>query len=128
MRQPLPILFLVLFFVSHPGVAGSYTYDHRFRLRCRVALDGKEGDIPVEGRSRVVCALVYEQYHGCSDGHYDFQLCWNARRATLKMGRLRTPDDYPSPPLFQVLCRVTIARCPFFFFLDDPVANQVGNS
>ena len=44
-------------FVSHPSVEGSGTYDHEFRLMCRVALDGKEADIPLETRSRIVCAL-----------------------------------------------------------------------
>ena len=87
-------------FVSHPGVAGSDTDDHEFCLMCRVALDGKEGDIPVETRVCVVCALRYKQYHRCLDGHYDFQLRRNACWATLKLDRLCTSDDYLYPPLF----------------------------
>ena len=47
-------------FVSYPRVAGLDTYDHEFRLMCRVALDGKEGDIPLETRARIVCALRYK--------------------------------------------------------------------
>ena len=44
-------------FASHLGVAGSDNYDHEFRLMHRVAVDGKEGDIPLETWARIVCAL-----------------------------------------------------------------------
>ena len=32
-------------------------YYHEFRLMRRVAVDGKEGNIPLETRARIVCAL-----------------------------------------------------------------------
>ena len=106
-------------FLSHPAVAGSDTYDHEFCLMCRVALDGKEGDIPLETRARIVCALRYKQHHGCSDGHYDFQLRRNACWATLKMGRLCTRDDYPYLPFFKCCAKLQLQGVPGF--LDDPV-------
>ena len=83
-------------FVSHPGVEGSDPYDHEFRLMCRVALDGKEVDIPLETRSGIVCALWYKQYHACSDGQYDFQLHRNGCLAKMGKGRLCKPETTPT--------------------------------
>ena len=113
-------------FVSHAGVAGLDTYEHEFRLMCRVALDGKEGDILLETRARIVRALRCKQHHGCSDGHYDFQLRKNACWATLKMGRLCTPDDYPYPPFFK--CCVELQLHGVRDFLDVSLSNRVGGS
>ena len=55
-------------FLSHPAAEGCDTYDHEFRLMCRVALDRKEADIHVGTRSPIVCALRYKQYHARTDG------------------------------------------------------------
>ena len=55
-------------FVAWPLELGLGSHhDHEFRLMCRVALDGKEEDIPVETRSRIVCALRFKQYHVCTN-------------------------------------------------------------
>ena len=105
--------------MSHPGVAGSNTYDHEFHLICRVALDGKEGDIPLETWARIVCALRYKQYHGCLDEHYDSQLGMNAFWAKLEMGRSCTPDDYLYPPFFK--CCAELPLQGVCGFLDDPL-------
>ena len=80
----------------------------------------------METRARVVCALRYKQYHGCSDGHYDFQLRLNAYWAMLKMGRLCTSDDYPNPPPFKCCAELQFQGVPGF--LDIPSSNQMGNS
>ena len=88
-------------FVSHPGVEGSETYDHELCLMCRVALDGKEADIPLETRSRIVCALRYKQYHACTDGQYDFRSRRNGCLAKMGQGRLCKPEDYPYAPTFK---------------------------
>ena len=91
---------------------------------CRVALDGKEGDVPPETWARIVCVLRYTQYHGSSDGHYDFPLCSNAYWATLKTGRLCIPHDYPYLFFFKCCAELQLQGVPGF--LDDPVVQPMG--
>ena len=111
-------------FVSHPGVEGFDTYDHEFRLMCRVALDSKEADIPLETWSGIVCVLRYKQYHVCADGHYDFQLCRNGCLAKMGLGRLCKPEVYPYPPTLKYCSELQLQG--LHGFLDDPVVQPGG--
>ena len=88
----------------------------------RVALDGKEAGIPLETRSRIVCALRYKQYHACNNGQYDFQLRRNGCLA--KMGQESQPKDYPYPPTFKCCSELSLQGIPGF--LDDPIVQPSG--
>ena len=87
-------------------------------------MDGKEADIPLETRSRFVCAPQYKQYHAYTDGQYDFQLRRNGCLAKMGQGRLYKPEDYPYPPTFKCCSELQLQGVTGF--LDDPVVQPGG--
>ena len=85
----------IISLMSHPGVEGSDTFSQDLGMYCRIVLDSKPEEVPLNARFSIVNALRYQELHHAA-GFFDF---WFRRMACVRhLNRLCTPADYGSRP------------------------------
>ena len=109
--------------MSHPKVEGSNAFSQQFRMHCRIVLDGKPSEVPVNARLSIANALKFQELHFAA-GFFDLQLRRNACIRSLKC--LCTGNDYPSVPSFTPCSVMQIPDDTICRFVNNPVYSSDG--